>query len=304
MTKPIDTVVPVMLIHVNDRLVRVPSDKRHRWCCTTCWPRADGCARRPYTPGWRDCMLKSKGSITVDCQNTQLPSKLHCRRSTRTFPPHLAHHQVPRSTMSGSSIVASQIYLAQESGELVLKQGVNPNVGVHADTRVLIIGGGVTGLTVSSPPVGIKARSLTPSSPERMDAARCWLLCHHRLRSLGIAGEPNHVPDRWCTVSTDESNLGRFPNSKPHFSWEWPPAVCGRHTDLVSLRLSKGWCMTSYKVFDQLRKILPAAGPSGHGVRMRVANFFFDKPVEQNEEEYEKMCEIEEAGVRVLFCTP
>ena len=79
--------------------------------------------------------------------------------------------------------------------------------------------------------------------------------------------------------------------------------MCGRHTDLISLRLSKGWCMTSYKVFDQLRKILHAAGPSGHGVRMRVANFFFDKPVEENEEEYEKMCEIEEAGVCSVFCT-
>ena len=51
--------------------------------------------------------------------------------------------------------------------------------------------------------------------------------------------------------------------------------------------------MTSYKVFDQLRKILPADGPSGHGVRMRVANFFFDKPIEESEDEYEKMLEIE-----------
>ena len=58
--------------------------------------------------------------------------------------------------------------------------------------------------------------------------------------------------------------------------------------------------MTSYKIFDQLRRILPAAGSSGHGIRMRVANFFFDKPIEQNEEEYEKMCEIEEAGVRTI----
>ena len=60
--------------------------------------------------------------------------------------------------------------------------------------------------------------------------------------------------------------------------------------------------MTSYKIFDQLRRILPATGSSGHGIRMRVANFFFDKPIEQNEEEYEKMCEIEEAGVRPVFC--
>ena len=55
--------------------------------------------------------------------------------------------------------------------------------------------------------------------------------------------------------------------------------------------------MTSYKIFDQLRRILPATGPSGHGIRMRIANFFFDKPIESNQEEYEKMLEIEEAKV-------
>ena len=58
--------------------------------------------------------------------------------------------------------------------------------------------------------------------------------------------------------------------------------------------------MTSYRAFDQLRKVLPADGASGHGIRMRTANFFFDKPIEQNAEEYEKMLEIEEAKVCVL----
>ena len=82
-----------------------------------------------------------------------------------------------------------------------------------------------------------------------------------------------------------------------HGSWEWPPAVCGRHTDLVSLRLSKKWCMTSYRVFEKLQEIHPADTASGHGIRMRVANFFFDKPVESNAEEYEKMLEIEAAKV-------
>lgn len=42
------------------------------------------------------------------------------------------------------------IYLAKQDGELVLQQGENPNQSKHADQRVLIIGGGVTGLTVSS----------------------------------------------------------------------------------------------------------------------------------------------------------
>ncbi len=42
-----------------------------------------------------------------------------------------------------------QIHLAEDAGELVLLQGDSPNSRNHADTRVLIIGGGVTGLTVS-----------------------------------------------------------------------------------------------------------------------------------------------------------
>lgn len=84
------------------------------------------------------------------------------------------------------------------------------------------------------------------------------------------------------------------------YSWEWPPAVCGRHTDKISLKLSKGWCMTSYRAFQKLQEVLPAGGEAGHGVRMRVANFFFDKPVEQNAEEYEKMVEIEAAKVRSI----
>lgn len=84
------------------------------------------------------------------------------------------------------------------------------------------------------------------------------------------------------------------------YRWEWPPAVCGRHTDVVSLRLSKRWCMTSYRIFDKLRKILREDGSCGHGVRMRTANFFFDKPIEENAEEYEKMLEIEKAQVCLL----
>ena len=81
-------------------------------------------------------------------------------------------------------------------------------------------------------------------------------------------------------------------------SWEWPPAVCGRHTDVISLRLSKTWCQTSYRAFQHLQEILQADGASGHGIRLRTANFFFDKPIESNPEELEKMQEIEQAKVR------
>ena len=49
-----------------------------------------------------------------------------------------------------SSTIASQIYLSYEADELVLKRGVNPKLGALADSRILIVGGGVTGLTVSN----------------------------------------------------------------------------------------------------------------------------------------------------------
>lgn len=36
--------------------------------------------------------------------------------------------------------------------------------------------------------------------------------------------------------------------------WEWPPAVCGYHHDQISLSRSKEWCMCSYEVFRTLAK--------------------------------------------------
>jgi len=80
--------------------------------------------------------------------------------------------------------------------------------------RVLVIGGGVSGLTTS--------------------------LC---LRRSGF--EVVVVADRFAsgTTSTVAGAL-----------WEWPPSVCGRHHDQRLLGRSKVWCMTSYEVFAELAK--------------------------------------------------
>lgn len=46
------------------------------------------------------------------------------------------------------STSSPNLYLAKENDELVIRQGENPNLFKYADKRVLIVGGGVTGLTV------------------------------------------------------------------------------------------------------------------------------------------------------------
>ncbi|KAG7449682.1 uncharacterized protein BT62DRAFT_600773 [Guyanagaster necrorhizus] len=79
--------------------------------------------------------------------------------------------------------------------------------------------------------------------------------------------------------------------------WEYPPAVCGQHTDAKSLALSKGWSLASYRVFDQLSKFLPA-------IKMRTANFFFGKPIEDLLDQLRKMREIEASCIKGFVRDP
>jgi D-amino-acid oxidase len=72
--------------------------------------------------------------------------------------------------------------------------------------------------------------------------------------------------------------------------WEWPPAVCGYHTDLESLRRSKQWSALSYERFTTL-----AAQPTT-GVRMASAVFYFQHRVDDRPSERAKM---EEAKAHV-----
>ncbi|KAJ3553514.1 hypothetical protein NM688_g3568 [Phlebia brevispora] len=154
--------------------------------------------------------------------------------------------------------VTPQIHLAEEGGVLVLREGPSPTPVKETLSRVLIIGGGVTGLT------------------------NAWAL-------LDAGYAVTVISDQWASLEN------RITSQIAGALWEWPPAVCGRHTDIISLNLSKGWCMTSYDVLEKLQKILPV---EAHGIRMRTANFFFDRPIEENEEEYNKMREIEAAKIR------
>ena len=56
--------------------------------------------------------------------------------------------------------------------------------------------------------------------------------------------------------------------------WEWPPAVCGRHTDEKSLERSKIWCMDSYGEFMEL-----AMNPKETGAYLRQSVFYFKEKV-------------------------
>ncbi len=79
--------------------------------------------------------------------------------------------------------------------------------------------------------------------------------------------------------------------------WEWPPAVCGYHQDLVSLSRSKEWCITSYRTFRDL------AQDSVTGVFLRPAMFYFKMPLETLPHDFSKMQEVRQ-HVEGFVCGP
>ncbi|KAF9016612.1 FAD dependent oxidoreductase [Hymenopellis radicata] len=143
------------------------------------------------------------------------------------------------------SIASSpDFFLTRLGDELVLQQGqppqANPNV---PRKRILVVGGGVTGFTSA------------------------WAL-------LDAGYDVTVIAERWA----DPKN--RITSQIAGALWEFPPAVCGKHTDVISLYNSKRWCMTAYRVFDKLQEIMPRSDYLDHGVQMRMANFFFDQKME------------------------
>ncbi|KAJ7064281.1 FAD dependent oxidoreductase [Mycena amicta] len=102
-------------------------------------------------------------------------------------------------------------------------------------------------------------------------------------------------------LSKAYANFGSKPNERLTAQiagalWEFPPAVCGSHTDPISLWNSKRWCMTAYHAWDALAAV-PAIGRAA-GVRMMPADFFFPRSVVDDKEQLSKMIEIMGSGVR------
>jgi D-amino-acid oxidase len=116
----------------------------------------------------------------------------------------------------------------------------------HANRSVLVVGAGVIGLTTA--------------------------LC--------LARRGFHI-----TIVADQVSPGITSNVAGAL-WEWPPAVCGRHDDVL-LAPSKAWSLTSYERFCEL-----AEAPTHTGVFLRPANFYFRQPIEDNPVELTKMKEL------------
>ena len=83
--------------------------------------------------------------------------------------------------------------------------------------RILIVGGGVIGLTTA------------------------WTLLDKGYHVTVIAKE-------WASFGKAQRLTSQIAGAL----WEFPPAVCGQHTDAISLHHSKRWSMISYHIWDAI----------------------------------------------------
>ncbi|KAL2818154.1 FAD dependent oxidoreductase [Aspergillus cavernicola] len=127
--------------------------------------------------------------------------------------------------------------------------------------HILVIGGGVIGVTTA------------------------WLLLDKGYKVTIISKE-------WASYSDKQ----RLTSQVAGALWEYPPAVCGHHTDIISLTNSKGWCMINYHIWDTIAT-LPSLSKAS-GVRMKRANFFFTHRIADNPALLQKTEEMRTSGIR------
>ncbi|MCJ1379621.1 hypothetical protein MMC17_002723, partial [Xylographa soralifera] len=127
--------------------------------------------------------------------------------------------------------------------------------------RVLIVGAGVTGLITA------------------------WVLLDKGYHVTILAKE-------WASYGKGRRLTSQIAGAL----WEFPPAVCGQHTDAISLQHSKRWCIVAYHIWDAIAACPELTQLSG--VRMKGAAFFFPVPVEQDMQQMSKMLEIVSSGIR------
>jgi glycine/D-amino acid oxidase-like deaminating enzyme len=140
--------------------------------------------------------------------------------------------------------------------------GSRPQISPSASSpHVLVIGGGVIGLTTA------------------------WVLLDRGYFVTIVAKE-------WASYGRQQRLTSQIAGAL----WEYPPAVCGQHTDAISLHKSKKWCMVAYRVWSAI-----AADPAlaaAAGVQMKHSTFFFPRPIEEDAAQLAKMHEIERSGVQ------
>jgi D-amino-acid oxidase len=144
------------------------------------------------------------------------------------------------------------------------KPQINPT---NASPNILVIGGGVTGLVTA------------------------WVLLDQGYHITIIAKD-------WASYTKDQRLTSQIAGAL----WEYPPAVCGQHTDTVSLTRSKKWCMLAYRVWEAI-----AADPNlstAAGVQMKDSVFFFPYHIEDNPKQLQKLYELYRSGVRGVHRDP
>ncbi|KAK8115955.1 nucleotide-binding domain-containing protein [Apiospora sp. TS-2023a] len=140
---------------------------------------------------------------------------------------------------------------------------------VDSSPRILIVGGGVTGLVTA------------------------WTLLDRGYHVTILSKE-------WASYGPAQRLTSQIAGAL----WEYPPAVCGQHTDAISLQHSKRWSIISYHIWDAIAAAATTSRNDDRwsieraGVRMKHVNFFFPEPVEANPGETAKMLEIMASGVR------
>lgn len=127
--------------------------------------------------------------------------------------------------------------------------------------HILIIGAGVTGLVTA------------------------WVLLDRGYKVTIVSKE-------WTNFSPNNRLTAQIAGAL----WEYPPAVCGAHTDRISLFNSKRWCMVAYHAWDAIASVPGLRAVSG--VKMSPSGFFFPTPVEQDPAQFSKMAEIISSGVK------
>lgn len=127
--------------------------------------------------------------------------------------------------------------------------------------HVLIVGAGVTGLVTA------------------------WVLLDQGYKVTIISKD-------WANFSPGDRLTAQIAGAL----WEYPPAVCGAHTDPISLSNSKRWSMVAYHAWDAIASVPELQSVSG--VRMMPSGFFFPTPIEDDPVQAFKMAEIISSGVR------